>query len=153
MIFWIFGGTAVGKKRFIQQCLQRETRPEFLWIQDNVKAEWIADGPLAVNLVDLFQKYDILVRWQWGREEHLKFLLKHHPEIQNSIVLLSCGLMPQLSRVALREGFLKWDAEMLHGEMLTIYECVHDISRRYPLPVLYVDTGGANQYELRKRIG
>jgi hypothetical protein len=152
VIFWVFGGTAVGKKRFIQQCLDPETRPDFLKFEVPVRAEWIEDGPVQSDIVRLSEAAHIFVRWQWGREEHLTNILQDHPTVQHSIVMLTCGLMTQLSRVALREGCLKWDAEILHGELRQIYECIHAISSRYRVPVFYVDSASADGYELRSRV-
>lgn len=121
-------------------------------LDGQVRAEWIPDGPVEADIVRLSESSHILVRWQWGREEHLTNILRDHPRVKNSIVVLTCGLMTQLSRVALREGCLKWDAEILHGELRAIYECVHGISSRYRVPVLYVDSSSADGYEMRSSI-
>lgn len=149
MIYWIFGGTAVGKKRFIAQCLDPETRPEFICVGDDpVRAEWIEDGPVEVDIVRLSEEAHIFVRWQWGREEHLTNILRDQQSVKNYIVVLSCALMTQLSRVALREGCLKWDAELLHGEQRSIYECVHRIAEQFGAPVLFIDCNG--EYQVRE---
>jgi hypothetical protein len=152
VIFWIFGGTAVGKKRFIRQCLYPATRPDFIKLGHAPRAEWIEDGPVQSDIVRLSESFDLLVRWQWGREEHLANILRNHPTVKHSIVMLTCGLMTQLSRVSLREGCLKWDAEILHGELRQIYECVHGLVRDHRVRVLYVDASSSDGYELRKMV-
>lgn len=147
MIYWVFGGTAVGKKRFIARALDPDTRPAWLTFQRPVIAVWLEDGPLTVDLAELELRYDVLVRWQWGREEWIIEFCS--PTQAHTLLCLSTGLMTQLSRIALREGCLKWDAESLHGEMRRIYECVAKLAARYALPVLYVDTSSSEGYNLR----
>jgi hypothetical protein len=148
MIYWIFGGTCVGKKRFIQQCLNPETRPEFIECSPEVAAPWFACGPCQENIVELAEGSDLFIRWQWGREETLLNILQEHPWIEQRIVVLSTTLMTQLSRVALREGCLKWDAEILHGEMRSVFECVSRLALKHSLEVVYVDSS-TEQYSLR----
>lgn len=148
MIYWIVGGTAVGKKRFIRQALNPKTRPH--WIDStNLHAEWFEDGPVKTDIVTLSREADVLIRWQWGREEHLVNILRDHPDVKHAIFMLTTTLMAQLSRVALREGFLKWDAATLTGEQRDIYEMVHAIAFRYRVPVRFIDSTG-EEYVLRR---
>src|SRR5688572_6217172 len=124
MIFWVFGGTAVGKKRFIARCVDSATRPAYIE-SANLRAEWIPDGSAAFDIVYAARRTDLILRWQWGRDETLENIALQHNTIPHTMVLLSVGLMAQLSRIALREGCLKWDAENVHGEQRDIYERVH----------------------------
>ena len=148
MIYWVFGGTAVGKKRFINRCLDPETRPEFMR-SDSIAATWMNEGELCLDIIGQSESFDVLVRWQWGREQELIRILEKYSGIQQSIVMLSTGLIIQLSRIALREGCLMWDAEAIHFEMRSIYELVQCISERFNVPVLYVDSSSSEKYEVR----
>ena len=150
MIFWVFGGTAVGKKRFIARCIDPKTRPDYIE-SANLRAEWIPDGNATFDIVAESKRADLMLRWQWGRDETLDNLCIQHRGIPHTIVLLSVGLMSQLSRIALREGCLKWDAGNVHGEQRDIYERVHEIAMRHRLPVLYVDATN-DDYTLRKQV-
>lgn len=141
MIVWVFGGTAVGKKRFIEHCLDARTRPQFIALINPLPI-WINEGDLKEDMGHLSREHDLLVRWQWSREARLG-------EGIDSIVMLTCGLMAQLSRVASREGCLKWDAEALHEEMRSILRLVHKISKQHSsVPVMYVDSSRHDSYEL-----
>lgn len=146
MIFWVFGGTAVGKKRFIEQCVNG-TRPEYI-DSKKLRAVWMHDGPAGTDIAGEANRSDIMVRWQWGREEMLDAIGRKRPQ---TIVLLTADLITQLSRIWLREGGLKWNANQVHGEQRDIYECVHTLQARFSLPVLYVDST-TDHYQLRRRL-
>lgn len=151
MIVWVFGGTCVGKKRFIERAANPQTRPEYFAAFD-MHAEWIEDGPLTVDIVTrALEHEDLILRWQWGRDETLESICQNHPEIKHTIVMLSVNLMTQLSRIALREGCLKWDAGQIHGEQVGIFERVHELSEKYRIPVLHVDASN-DDYRLRKSV-
>lgn len=151
MIVWVFGGSCVGKKRFIERSVNPQTRPEYLNAFD-MHGEWIDDGPLTVDIVTrALEGEDLILRWQWGRDETLESICQNHPSLKHTIVLLSVSLMTQLSRIGLREGCLKWDAEQVHGEQLNISERVYELASKYRIPVLHVDASN-DYYGLRKLV-
>jgi hypothetical protein len=146
MIWWVFGGTAVGKKRFIAEMVATAggTLPI---ITDRLRGAWIQDGDLTE---DLLGGGDVLVRWQWGREETLVRMLRDYPRVVQEIMLLSVPLGVQVARVHEREGELKWDEQMLAGEDRDIHELVHALSAEWFLPVTYLDATAG--YEVRRRV-
>lgn len=151
MILWVFGGTCVGKKRFIERAVNHRTRPGYLEIAGTLRPAWVYDGHLLEDLVSMSSSQNLAVRWQWGRDEVLESICRDHPDVRQAIVFLSVSLMTQLSRIALREGSLKWDAEQIHGEQLNILERVHELSVNYRMPVFHVDASN-DDYTLRKRV-
>lgn len=152
MILWVFGGTCVGKKRFIERAVNPKTRPAYLEIPSRLWTVWINDGHLVQDIVSMSAESNLIVRWQWGRDEVMESICQNHPDVRQAIVYLSVSLMTQLSRIALREGSLKWDVEQVHGEQLNIMERIHELSARYDIPVFHVDASN-DDYLLRKRVG
>jgi len=149
MIYWVMGGTGVGKKWFMTRAAVLQTRPHFL-PTGLLTAEWMNDGPCRVDIADRASQHDIMIRWQWGRDEHIKNIKRDCPTISQTLIMLTTDLMTQLSRIALREGGLKWNVDAITGEQRNVYELVANISTNCRLPVLYVDSTD-NTYELRLR--
>ena len=143
------GGTAVGKKRFIEHCANRLTRPDFM--PANLLPFWINDGPCEVDFASAALERGLLLRWQWGREEHIPHLRRDFPGIKHQIVLVTTSLINQMSRVALREGSLKWNADALAFEAVRISELVMQLACDYQLPVRIVDSSDG-RYTLRRMI-
>jgi hypothetical protein len=137
MIYWIFGGSAVGKKRFIEQALDPETRPAFL-VLENPLAVWINDGALVENLESLADISDLLIRWQWDREEVLIDMLSTGRG-QHTIIVLTVGLSTQISRALTREGVLHWNIETFHNDQREMFERLYKIRSRFQIPTWFVD--------------
>lgn len=149
MIFWVIGGTAVGKKRFIRACVDPATRPAFI-VSRKLAPVWIQDGPCEVDIEAAAAHRDLMIRWQWGREEAIHDLMKR-TSLRHTLIVLTTGLVAQLSRIAVREGALKWDAENIHGELRNIYEMVHRLTIGRQVPVLYVDSTTLD-YQVRQSL-
>jgi hypothetical protein len=123
---WVMGGTAAGKKTFI-----RRFSP--LW---NYTAFWMDDGDTDLDaMVENYQYCNLLIRWQWGREDALIELLKTVPSVTQILCLVKMDPITQSQRLKLRDDwFLPEDA--LSGEAQSIEELANYLSSVYCLPYI-----------------
>lgn len=148
MIHWVFGGSAVGKKRFINCAMENTSR---FWFAPDLRREWYEDGEMDPDTLALLASLSpIIVRWQWGRENVMTAIIEKYPVIQHEIVV--CKVMPsvQVRRVIQREGALKWDERGLIRECEDVDWLVQRLSMNYRLPVRYIDA--TDEYEKIPRV-
>lgn len=112
-IYWIFGGTGVGKKHFIRQREQT--------VRYNCRGLWVEDGVITQPEIDAvpgqLEQSNLLVRWQWGREVALGKIFEQYPRIIQSIYLLYTSSAIQAARALEREGEKVWLEEDLRVEI------------------------------------
>lgn len=136
-IFWVFGGTAVGKKHFISAAVQQPKRMGF---PEGLAAAWYEDGTTDPDaILKQLAESPLIIRWQWGREDLLGKLAEARPDIRQMIYL--CVVYPsvQVRRVIEREGSLKWGEPMLIREAQDVRELAERLSMKHSIPVMYVD--------------
>lgn len=134
-ITWIFGGTAVGKKRFISDLCKLSRI-----VGESYKPAWIEDGDIAIeDLVRDIGRCHLLVRWQWNREAVLKALLESHPEIKQRIILLQASPNVQAGRALQREGTSLWGEDELAGEAADVEALVDYLATTHWVTVIKVD--------------
>ena len=109
MLIWVFGGTAVGKKHFINKVLELDAFEDFA-------AAWMKDGDDVDNEVDVSR--DLLLRWQWGREHTLHTIKLVSPAAKQTIVLVKANLECHYDRALQREQKEKFNADALLKEAL-----------------------------------
>lgn len=137
-IYWVFGGTAVGKKHFIHSVT---SDPMIHGMPCNIQACWMEDGELDIlEIVKRASESPLIMRWQWGRELMLKQITWDFPFIDHH--LLCCKVMPsvQVARVIAREGELKWPERTLIREGEDVQYLVEQLSMDLKLPVRFIDT-------------
>lgn len=127
MIYWIFGGTAVGKKTYILH--HRDFAPA-CWMED--------EDRLFADLVNDLRGGDRLVRWQWAREHVVANIAEHVPDLQQTIVLLTATLDVQADRAATRDPG-KFTLEQLGGEARSVRWLALGVAAEYGLPVVAID--------------
>lgn len=127
MIYWIFGGTAVGKKTYILH--HRDFAPE-CWMED--------EDRLFHDLVADLRGGDRLVRWQWAREHVIANIAEHVPDLDQTIVLLTAQLAVQCDRAATRDPG-KFISEQLEGEARSVRWLAQGLAKQYDLPFVEID--------------
>lgn len=134
-ITWVFGGTAVGKKHFIQQTT---TLLKFIGVR--CSPAWVADGPLfSTDIVNLVATNSLLIRWQWGRDSVLSFIAKHYPAIPQQIILLTADPRVQEARAKQREGRVKWGVEHLQDEAQSVKDLATAFAKEHSMPFQHID--------------
>lgn len=136
MIYWVFGGSCVGKKYFIRKAIES---PERFGLPA-LKSVWFADGDMTPEeLISASKEGPIIVRWQWGRETALKGVAKLNPEIRQTIYLCKVYPSVQVKRMLAREGSMKFDEHALIREVEEVQFLVEKLSMAHGIPVRYVD--------------
>jgi len=152
-LLWVFGGTAIGKKYFIQRAVDE---PQKLGLKlKRLFPVWIADGERGaaqifhedLNIVgpgvDATDAIDagIIIRWQWEREHIMQEILATYQDddLQHIIYLVKALPSVQVARVLQRERFMKFDERALIRECEEIDFLVQTLSAKWRLPVYFVD--------------
>jgi len=152
-VCWVFGGTAIGKKHFINRAV---ADPQRLGLGLNrLYPVWIADGERGaaqivhedLNMigpgVDDTDAADagVMIRWQWDREHIMQEILASYPEegLRHIIYLVKALPSIQVARVVAREGFMKFEERALIRECEEIDYLVQTLSAKWRLPVFFVD--------------
>jgi hypothetical protein len=139
MIFWVYGGTAVGKKHFID----RAVRSPAGFGLPPCRPVWIQDGDMsAEQLLDEAKVSPILVRWQWGRENNIGLIREIWPSLPQLILLIRSNVSVQAQRVILREGSARWNEWMLRRESEDVQHLVEELSMQHGVAVRYIDGNG-----------
>jgi len=136
MIVWVFGGTAVGKKRFIDRAVETPAR---FGLPIGIRGVWLADGESETGqLLQQAAHGPILVRWQWGRESRLTEIAECG-KVEQQIYLVKTDLYLQAGRVIAREGELKWPELTLMREAEDVDRAVQALSMKHGIAVRFVD--------------
>lgn len=137
--WWIFGGTAVGKKRFIRCCVERGDTIG-LGIPVGVHPVWFDCGPASVSeFLKATKKNDVIIRWQHEREKKLQRLIEDGGLVEHRIVVLIATAHAREERAERREGFRRWTALELHREGRLVEELAERTAREHGLSIQYVD--------------
>lgn len=147
-VYWIFGGTAVGKKTFIQRALFWRLP----WFTGSAKAVWFECGERTdADIIAECESVDAaLVRWQWGREAVMEKMIETRHHNRHVIVLMECDPNDQVRRAEFREGSMKWNDVNLTGERDRVRELVDSLREKHNLPVIEVDSS-EYEFEVRER--
>lgn len=157
-INWVFGGTGVGKRTFIQQM----TSP-LLGSRDYREAFGLEKGDLKIHeLLDYIKRYtdthgvtpSLFVRWQWSRENELRQLISCSAYTQ-AIYLLTASEDVYLSRVRSREdlegGSRVWNDSQLLGDAESVKEMCEDLyKKRCVQSLIEVDVTGLVPQEITR---
>jgi hypothetical protein len=136
-LYWIFGGTAVGKKTYIQ--LASEKIP-------SLKPTWIKDGDKPVEeVLSELDNSDLLVRWQWTREYTLAELAEVLPRIEQRVWLLETLPEVQALRARAREPKVLRSLEELTQEAANVSRLARWIAAYYELPLITVDVNNKDK--------
>lgn len=136
MLSWVFGASAVGKKHFILHAHQFDAK----W--NGYRPTAMADQPPSLqHLVRLSQEYtNLLVRWQWGREQLLVDLHDSHPHIEQSIVLITAKLRVHFRRASQRECGEKWPKSNLAHEARAVKSMAQEVGKQCSVSPIRIDT-------------
>jgi hypothetical protein len=136
MIYWVMGGTAVGKKHLIKRIVDD---PDAYMVDSGVRSVWFEDGEYPVSdIVRDHEESPLIIRWQWGRENAIRELA----EIGEQQMILACKVMPsvQVARVIEREGELKWPERTLIRESEDVQYLIEQLSIELKIMVRFMDT-------------
>jgi hypothetical protein len=137
--YWIFGGTAVGKKTYIR-LVESETR----------RAAWMGEGGRTVeSLLRHAAGCDLLIRWQWTRDRVLAEAARTHPDIIQRICLLSASPDVQADRALRREGWARWTAVDLEREAAVVLKTAMKLAARHRVSMVIVDVSSPNTADWR----
>lgn len=135
IVWWFLGATCAGKKTLIRRLLWDPSERAKFGMNDSVRAVWMEDGD---ELPPPFEGADhVLVRWQWGRTEHLRAMLR--TDRRHRIVLVEAPVEVRLQRVIEREGFERWGREVLAGEAKESARLAERICRRANINLVRVE--------------
>lgn len=126
--YWVFGGTAVGKKTFILNCVNKN---------ETTGSVWFEDGEMSVEeILKASEGHEsVVIRWQWGREHILEKMLNHGV---HTLMYLYTSIENQKERVIQREGYLKWSENVLRAESKNVQKLTEIISMRHGLSLFFV---------------
>lgn len=121
------GGTAVGKKAWIARACEDAI---FYEIPSGSKPYWLQDGGTCVELLKFkAEQSPLLVRWQWDREDVIRYLATD-PAIQQFLILVQVSQDVQRERVIQREGSQRWTDAQLWEERQAVEQLARDLSMR-----------------------
>lgn len=137
-VTWIFGASAVGKKRYIDAAV---AAPYKFGLPDGLCPMFYGDGPADMNsLIAAARRAPLIVRWQWDREKALELVARDRRKADQCIRVCKVAPSVQRSRVIQREGEAKWNEWALIREMQDVDALVQRLSAAFSIPVLYIDT-------------
>lgn len=119
------GGTAVGKKAWIERACKDTT---FYEIPAGSKPYWMQDGGTCVEILQFkAEQSPLLVRWQWDREDVIRYLAAN-PAIQQFLILVQVSPDVQRDRVIQRERSQRWTDAQLWDERLAVERLARDLN-------------------------